>query len=315
MAGDIYKKGFFDRLKDGLAKTRKLLVTDVDDIILGEKQIDQDLFDELEAALIGADVGPSFTYELIETMKERVKRRELEKPERLRQVLRESMLAILKKNEAPMQIPVGELYTIMVVGVNGTGKTTTIGKMAARFKKQGMPVLLVAADTFRAAAIEQLEIWSERVGVPLLKQKMNADPAAIVFDALHAAKAGKADVVIIDTAGRLHTKTNLMEELKKVKRIMARELPGAPHEVLLVIDATTGQNAISQAKMFNEEIGVTGIVLTKLDGTAKGGIVIRIAQELGIPIRYIGIGERLDDLRRFRSEEFVDALFESNGAP
>jgi len=314
MAGDIYKKGFFDRLKDGLAKTRKLLVTDVDDIILGEKQIDQDLFDELEAALIGADVGPSFTYELIETMKERVKRRELEKPERLRQVLRESMLAILRKNEAPMQIPVGELYTIMVVGVNGTGKTTTIGKMAARFKKRGMPVLLVAADTFRAAAIEQLEIWSERVGVPLLKQKMNADPAAIVFDALHAAKAGKADVVIIDTAGRLHTKTNLMEELKKVKRIMARELPGAPHEVLLVIDATTGQNAISQAKMFNEEIGVTGIVLTKLDGTAKGGIVIRIAQELGIPIRYIGIGERLDDLRRFRSEEFVDALFEGNGA-
>ena len=315
MAGDIYKKGFFDRLKDGLAKTRKLLVTDVDDIILGEKKIDQDLFDELEAALIGADVGPSFTYELIETMKERVKRRELEKPERLRQVLRESMLAILKKNEAPMQIPVGELYTIMVVGVNGTGKTTTIGKMAARFKKRGMPVLLVAADTFRAAAIEQLEAWSERVGVPLLKQKMNADPAAVAFDALHAAKAGKADVVIIDTAGRLHTKTNLMEELKKVKRIMARELPGAPHEVLLVIDATTGQNAISQAKMFNEEIGVTGIVLTKLDGTAKGGIVIRIAQELGIPIRYIGIGERLDDLRRFRSEEFVDALFESNGAP
>jgi fused signal recognition particle receptor len=314
MAGDIYKKGFFDRLKDGLAKTRKLLVTDVDDIILGEKKIDQDLFDELEAALIGADVGPSFTYELIETMKERVKRRELEKPERLKQVLRESMLAILRKNEAPMQIPVGELYTIMVVGVNGTGKTTTIGKMAARFKKKGMPVLLVAADTFRAAAIEQLEVWSERVGVPLLKQKMNADPAAIVFDALHAAKAGKADVVIIDTAGRLHTKTNLMEELKKVKRIMARELPGAPHEVLLVIDATTGQNAISQAKMFNEEIGVTGIVLTKLDGTAKGGIVIRIAQELGIPIRYIGIGERLDDLRRFRSEEFVDALFEGNGA-
>jgi fused signal recognition particle receptor len=314
MAGDIYKKGFFDRLKDGLAKTRKLLVTDVDDIILGEKKIDQDLFDELEAALIGADVGPSFTYELIETMKERVKRRELEKPERLKQVLRESMLAILRKNEAPMQIPVGELYTIMVVGVNGTGKTTTIGKMAARFKKKGMPVLLVAADTFRAAAIEQLEVWSERVGVPLLKQKMNADPAAVVFDALRAAKAGKADVVIIDTAGRLHTKTNLMEELKKVKRIMARELPGAPHEVLLVIDATTGQNAISQAKMFNEEIGVTGIVLTKLDGTAKGGIVIRIAQELGIPIRYIGIGERLDDLRRFRSEEFVDALFEGNGA-
>ena len=313
MAGDIYKKGFFDRLKDGLAKTRKLLVTDVDDIILGEKQIDQDLFDELEAALIGADVGPSFTYELIETMKERVKRRELEKPERLRQVLRESMLAILKKNEAPMQIPVGELYTIMVVGVNGTGKTTTIGKMAARFKKRGMPVLLVAADTFRAAAIEQLEAWSERVGVPLLKQKMNADPAAIVFDALHAAKAGKADVVIIDTAGRLHTKTNLMEELKKVKRIMARELPGAPHEVLLVLDATTGQNAIAQARMFRDEIGVTGLILTKLDGTSKGGVVVRIAQELGIPLRYIGVGEQPDDLRPFRADEFVEALFAPNG--
>jgi len=309
MSGDIYKKGFFDRLKDGLAKTRKLLVTDVDDIILGEKKIDQDLFDELEAALIGADVGPSFTYELIETMKERVKRRELEKPERLRQVLKESMLAILKKNEAPMQIPVGELYTIMVVGVNGTGKTTTIGKMAARFKKQGMPVLLVAADTFRAAAIEQLEIWSERVGVPLLKQKMNADPAAIVFDALHAAKAGKADVVIIDTAGRLHTKTNLMEELKKVKRIMARELPGAPHEVLLVIDATTGQNAINQADAFNRAVALTGLIMAKLDGTAKGGIVVNICHEFNIPIRFIGIGEQMEDLRDFDPREFVNALF------
>jgi fused signal recognition particle receptor len=200
-----------------------------------------------------------------------------------------------------------------VVGVNGTGKTTTIGKLAMRFQGKGMPVMLAAADTFRAAAIEQLEIWSKRANVPLIKQKMDSDPSAVVYDAVHAAQAGKADVVIIDTAGRLHTKVNLMEELKKMKRILARELPGAPHEVLLVLDATTGQNALTQAKMFAEEIGVTGLVLTKLDGTSKGGVIIRIAHELHLPIRYIGIGEGIEDLRRFKSEEFIDALFEQNG--
>jgi fused signal recognition particle receptor len=200
----------------------------------------------------------------------------------------------------------------MVVGVNGTGKTTTIGKLARNLKNSGLSVMLVAADTFRAAAIEQLEIWSQRVGVPLIKQKFGADPSAVVFDAIHAAKARKGDVVIIDTAGRLHTKVNLMEELKKMKRIMERELPGAPHEILLVLDATTGQNAVVQAKMFNEEIGVTGIILTKLDGTAKGGVIIGIARELSIPIRYIGIGEGLDDLKSFHSEEFVGALFEED---
>jgi fused signal recognition particle receptor len=308
----IENKWFFEKLKIGLAKTRKLLVKNVDDIILGEKVIDQKLYDELEEILIMADVGPSFTSELMEKIKEQVKRKELDKPELLKKVLRDTAMNILIKNEAPLRIPGGDIFTIMVVGVNGAGKTTTIGKLAHRFKEQGMPVMIAAADTFRAAAIEQLEIWSRRVNVPLIKQKIDSDPSAIVFDAIAAAKAGKAEVIIIDTAGRLHTKVNLMEELKKMKRIMARELPGAPHEILLVLDATTGQNAVAQAKMFHDEIGVTGIVITKLDGTAKGGVIIRIASDLNIPIRYIGIGEGLDDLREFKSSEFVDALFDQD---
>jgi fused signal recognition particle receptor len=307
------KKGFFDRLKSGLAKTRKLLLTDVDDIILGSKQIDQPLFDELEEALIAADVGPAFTGELIESLKENVKRKELGSPDILRKVLRETMREILLRNEAPLTIPKDEIHTIMVVGVNGTGKTTTIGKLALNMNQEGHAVTLVAADTFRAAAIEQLEVWAKRANVPLIRQSANADPAAVVFDAMRAAKTGRPGVVIIDTAGRLHTKVNLMEELKKMKRIMARELPGAPHEVLLVLDATTGQNAIAQARMFRDEIGVTGLILTKLDGTAKGGVIIRIAKELGIPLRYIGIGEQIEDLRPFRAEEFVEALFAPNG--
>jgi fused signal recognition particle receptor len=305
-------KGFFDRLKDGLSKTRKLLLMNVDDVILGEKKISPELFEELEEVLIAADVGPSFTYELIERMKDEVKRKDLTKADLLRQVLRDTMADILRRSEAPLTIPKDKLFVIMVVGVNGTGKTTTIGKLAMRFKGKGMPVMIAAADTFRAAAIEQLEVWSKRADVPIIKQKMDSDPSAVVFDAVHAARAGKADVVIIDTAGRLHTKVNLMEELKKMKRILARELPGAPHEVLLVLDATTGQNALNQAKMFTEEIGVTGLVLTKLDGTSKGGVIIRIAHELRLPIRYIGIGEGIEDLRRFNSEEFVNALFEQN---
>ena len=307
------KSGFLDRLKSGLAKTRKLLLTDVDDILLGSKEIDQALFDELEEALIAADVGPAFTGELIGSLKEKVKRKELGSPEILKKVLRETMREILLRNEAPMRIPPDEIYTIMVVGVNGTGKTTTIGKLARNLKEEGRAVTLVAADTFRAAAIEQLEAWAKRVNVPLIRQAANADPAAVVFDAMRAAKAGPSGVVIIDTAGRLHTKVNLMEELKKMRRIMARELPGAPHEVLLVLDATTGQNAIAQARIFRDEIGVTGLVLTKLDGTSKGGVVIRIAKELGIPLRYIGVGEQVDDLRPFRAGEFVEALFAQNG--
>ena len=311
--GNGDNKGFFDRLKDGLSKTRKFLLQNVDEVILGERKISPELFEELEEVLIAADVGPSFTYELIQRMKEEVRRKDLDKADLLRKVLRDTMADILKRSEAPLLIPRNELFVIMVVGVNGTGKTTTIGKLAMRFQDKGMPVMLAAADTFRAAAIEQLEVWSKRANVPLIKQKMDSDPSAVVYDAVHAAQAGKADVVIIDTAGRLHTKVNLMEELKKMKRILARELPGAPHEVLLVLDATTGQNAVTQAKMFTEEIGVTGLVLTKLDGTSKGGVIIRIAHELHLPIRYIGVGEGIEDLRRFKSEEFIDALFEQNG--
>lgn len=313
MEAESDKRGFFDRLKSGLSKTRKLLLTDVDDILLGSKEIDQALFDELEEALIVADVGPAFTAELIESLKDKVKRKELASPEVLKKVLRETMREILLRNEASLPIPTDKIYTIMVVGVNGTGKTTTIGKLAHNLREEGRSVTLVAADTFRAAAIEQLEVWAKRVNVPLIRQAANADPAAVVFDAIRAAKAGPPGVVIIDTAGRLHTKVNLMEELKKMKRIMGRELPGAPHEVLLVLDATTGQNAIAQAKMFKDEIGVTGLILTKLDGTAKGGVVVRIAKELGIPLRYIGVGEQVDDLRPFRAEEFVEALFAPNG--
>jgi fused signal recognition particle receptor len=238
----------------------------------------------------------------------------LSRADLLKKILRETMKEILTKQEAPHGIPPDGIYVIMVVGVNGTGKTTTIGKMAYDLKKRGERVLLVAADTFRAAAIEQLEVWSGRAGTSLIKQQSNSDPAAVVFDAIQAAKAGKGRVLIIDTAGRLHTKLNLMEELKKMKRIVARELPGAPQEILLVVDATTGQNGLIQAKMFQEEIGVTGIVLTKLDGTAKGGIVVRIVKELNIPIRYIGVGEGLEDLQPFDGDAFVEALF-GNGTP
>lgn len=303
------KEGFFNRLKEGLSKTRKGFVKNVDEMIFGEKILLRNLFDDLEETLIMADLGPAFTTELVEEMKYRAGRKELDRPDALKKILKDHMREILRDSELPLEIPRDELYTIMVLGVNGTGKTTTIGKMAHQFKKAGYSVILVAGDTFRAAAIEQLEIWSQRVNVPLIKQKMGADPSAVAYDAVHAAKARKANVIIIDTAGRLHTQTNLMEELKKIKRIVGREHEGAPHETLLVLDATTGQNAISQAKMFNEEIGITGLVLTKLDGTAKGGIVVRIAKEMSIPIRYIGIGEKIDDLRIFNSEEFVNALF------
>ena len=309
MATNGENRGFFEKLKAGLTKTRNLFTKNIDDILLGERVIDQKLFDELEETLIMADVGPTFTYELIEKMKDQVKRKELGNPELLKKVLQDTITETLEKTEAPLHIPKNELFTIMVVGVNGTGKTTTIGKLARNLKSDGLSVILVAADTFRAAAIEQLEVWGQRADVPLIKQKIGADPSAVVFDAILAAKARKADVVIIDTAGRLHTKVNLMEELKKMKRILGRELPGAPHEILLVLDATTGQNAIAQAKMFNNEIGVSGIILTKLDGTAKGGVIIGIAGELSIPIRYIGIGEGMDDLKIFKSEEFVGALF------
>jgi fused signal recognition particle receptor len=303
--------GLFECLKVGLEKTRKVLLLDVNDVFLGKKVVDQELFDELEEILIAADVGPVYTAQLLEKMREQVKRNELNSPEALKKIIRETMTEALRKSDSPFSIPEENLFTIMVVGVNGTGKTTTIGTLAYLFREEGRTVTLAAADTFRAAAIEQLAVWSERAGAHLVKQNINADPSAVVFDAIHAARRRAGGVLIVDTAGRLHTKVNLMEELKKMKRVMSREMSGAPHEIWLVLDATTGQNAISQAKIFSEEAGVTGIILTKLDGTAKGGVVLRIAGELNIPIRYIGIGEGIDDLRRFNSQEFVAALFDA----
>ncbi|KAF0159365.1 MAG: fused signal recognition particle receptor [Syntrophaceae bacterium] len=302
--------GLFDKLKAGLAKTREVLTMDLDDLILGKKVLDQSLFDELEELLITADMGPQFTHDLIDDVQQRVKRKELQDASQIKSVLQQRMIAILKQIERPLVIPKNQPFVIMAIGVNGSGKTTTIGKLSNLLRNDCHDVLLVAADTFRAAAIEQLEVWGKRVSVPVIKQKMNADPAAVVFDAIGKIKAGFNGVVIVDTAGRLHTRTNLMEELKKVKRVISRELPGAPHEILLVLDATTGQNAVMQAKMFKEDIGVTGIVLTKLDGTSKGGVVVRIAGELGLPVRFIGVGEGLDDLRPFDSKDFTAALLD-----
>lgn len=302
--------GLFDKLKEGLSKTRNVLTKNLDNLIFGKRVLDQALYDELEELMIMADMGPQFTYDLIEDVKQRVKRNELQDASQIKKVLQERMMAILQKMEKPLTIPKNQPFVIMAIGVNGSGKTTTIGKMANMLSQQGHEILLVAGDTFRAAAIEQLEVWGTRVNAPVVRQKMNADPAAVVFDAVGKIKAGFNGVVIIDTAGRLHTRTNLMEELKKVKRVISKELPGAPHEILLVLDATTGQNAVMQAKIFKDDIGATGIVLTKLDGTSKGGVVVRIAGELGLPVRFIGVGEGLEDLREFDSKDFTAALLD-----
>ena len=255
-------------------------------------------------------MGPQFTYDLIDDVKQRVSRHDLQNAGQIKKILQEQMIAILQKIDKPLTISKGQPFIIMTIGVNGSGKTTTIGKLASLLKSNGHEVMLVAADTFRAAAIEQLEIWGSRVGVPVIKQKTNADPAAVVFDAVAKIKAGYSGVVIVDTAGRLHTRTNLMEELKKIKRIINKELPEVAQEILLVLDATTGQNAVIQAKIFKEDIGATGIVLTKLDGTSKGGVVVRIADELALPVRYIGVGEGLGDLRVFDSHDFTKALLD-----
>jgi fused signal recognition particle receptor len=303
------KKGFFHRLKEGLSKTHQGMVSRIDALVSGQKKIDDRLLEELEEILITSDIGVKTTRELLEKVTERVKRKELEDAGQLKKALQEEMFLILRQQEKPLDPSTARPFVIMVIGVNGTGKTTTISKMAQKFKGQGKSVLLVAGDTFRAAAIEQLEIWGRRVGCEVIKHQSGSDPSAVVFDALKAGKARGSDILIVDTAGRLHTKVNLMEELKKVKRVMARDLPDSPHEILLVLDATTGQNAISQAKMFDKELGVSGIVLTKLDGTAKGGILIGISEELKIPIRYIGIGEKAEDLREFSARDFVDAIF------
>jgi fused signal recognition particle receptor len=305
----MVKISLFERLKTGLAKTRDVLTMDLNDLF-SKKVIDKELFDKLEELLISADMGPQFTYDLIDDVKERVSRNDLQNAGQIKKIMQERMIAILQKIDKPLIIPKGRPFIIMTIGVNGSGKTTTIGKLASSLKNSGHEVMLVAADTFRAAAIEQLEVWGSRVGVPVIKQKMNADPAAVVFDAVAKIKAGYSGVVIVDTAGRLHTRTNLMEELKKIKRIISKELPGVEQENLLVLDATTGQNAVNQAKIFKEEIGATGIALTKLDGTSKGGVVVRIANELALPVRYIGVGEGLDDLRVFDGHDFTTALLD-----
>jgi fused signal recognition particle receptor len=302
---------FFEKLRSGLSKTRHGFADKIDQLFLGKKEIDQDLLEELEGLLFAADLGVKASAQLIEDVQERLKRGELQNLEKVKDVIKQEILRILKAGEHPLSINFSQTkpFVFMVIGVNGVGKTTTIGKIAHHYSSQGKKVLIGAADTFRAAAVEQLEIWAKRSGADLIKQSKGSDPSAVAFDTIHAAKARETDLVFIDTAGRLHTKVNLMEELKKVRRIIGRECSGAPHESLLVLDATTGQNAISQAMFFHEAIGVTGIALTKLDGTAKGGIIVGITQEMNIPIRYIGVGEGVDDLKEFNASEFVQALF------
>ncbi len=306
--------GLFSRLKDRLAKTRSSFVSRVDELFLGKKVIDPELLDDLEEILITADLGFATAHELIENARTRVARKELSDPQVLKKVLKGKISDFIHSSDqaAEMVMPKEGPFIIMVVGVNGVGKTTTIGKMARKFVQSGRSVMLVAGDTFRAAAVEQLQIWGKRIGVDVISQQSGADPSAVVYDAMDHALTKKVDVVIVDTAGRLHTKVNLMEELKKIKRVMDKKIPGSPHEVMLVIDATTGQNAISQARLFGEAVGVTGLTLTKLDGTAKGGIVVNICREFNIPIRFIGIGEKMDDLRDFDADEFVEALFAEN---
>jgi len=301
--------GLFSRLKKGLSKTRQRFVGTLDGLFYGKKQIDEEFLEQLEEILLTSDLGVQTSYRLFAEVEEKVSHQALEDPEHLRSFLQQEIQKILQGAEQPWEIK-AKPYVIMAVGVNGVGKTTTIGKLAAIFTAQGKEVLLGAADTFRAAAIEQLEIWSERAGVPLIRQKMGADPAAVSFDTVQSAVSRGVDVAIIDTAGRLHTKVNLMDELKKMKRVISKALPGAPHEILLVLDANTGQNAINQARMFHEALGITGLVMTKLDGTAKGGVIVGVCDELKLPVRYIGIGEQLDDLRPFKAEDFVNALFD-----
>ena len=298
-----------DRLKAGIQKTRSGLVDRLEDAIAGRKQIDAALLDELEYALITADIGVNTASEILESIRQRADRNQLSNAQEIKQLIAQHLLEILEAADRPVPRVKEPPAVVMVVGVNGSGKTTTIGKLASRFQSEGHSVLLCAADTFRAAAIEQLQVWGVRTATDVIRQSAGADPSAVLFDALQAAKARGVDYVIIDTAGRLHTKTNLMAELEKMRRTAAKVIPSAPHEVLLVLDATTGQNGLEQARRFTESSGVTGIVLTKLDGTAKGGIVVAIARELNLPIRYVGVGEQAGDLLPFEPDKFIASLF------
>lgn len=301
--------GFFDRLKEGLKKTRDSISEKIDQVLVSFGKIDEELFEELEEVLIMSDVGIESSTRIIEDVKRKVKENKVTDPKKVKDLLKEELAEILSDDKNYLDVKTTP-SVIIVIGVNGVGKTTSIGKIANLMKQQGKKVLLAAGDTFRAAAIDQLEVWANRVGVDLIKHDEGADPAAVVFDAAQAAKARKVDVLICDTAGRLHTKKNLMEELKKISKILDRELPGASRETLLVLDATTGQNAIAQAKTFREAAGISGIVLTKLDGTAKGGIIISVKSELDVPVKLIGVGEKIDDLQQFDAKEFVEALFD-----
>ncbi len=299
----------FSRLKTGLSKTRAVLNTDINELFVAAKEIDENLFEELEELLVTSDLGMDITMEIIERIRKKAKR--LKTADELKQVLKEELMALFPDTPVLPSEPVpAPPHVIMMVGVNGTGKTTTLGKLAMKYTRQGKTVLIAAADTFRAAAIEQVEVWADRSGASVVRHKEGADPAAVAYDAVEAAIARGVDIVLVDTAGRLHTQKNLMEELKKIKRSINKKLITAPHEVLMVLDATTGQNAISQAKTFHEAVGITQFALTKLDGTAKGGIVAAIASTMGLPISYIGVGEGIDDLQAFDSQDFINALFD-----
>jgi fused signal recognition particle receptor len=304
------KTGLFERMKQAVTRTRENLSERIEEVVAFSKEIDRNTLDDLESTLIGADLGSATTHQVLEKLREKADRKQIRDVDELKRLLKEELLAILNAaNTPPVERAEGVPEVVLVVGVNGTGKTTTIGKLAQTVRSNGKTVLMCAGDTFRAAAIEQLEVWGQRTGTEVVRTKAGGDPAAVLYDALQAANARHIDCVIVDTAGRLHTKSNLMQELEKMRRTAQRIIPGAPHEVLLVIDATTGQNGLQQAKIFTDAAAVTGVVLTKLDGTAKGGVVVAIARELGLPVRYVGVGEKAGDLLPFDPKEFVDSLF------
>jgi fused signal recognition particle receptor len=303
------QRSWFSRLKTGLAKTRNTIIGQISGLLRVGRTIDEELMEEIEEILIQADVGVNTTLELMDNVREVVRAKGLKDASELGEILKQEMLNVLGE-DARINVDGGQPHTILVLGINGAGKTTTIGKLAHRFRSEGKRVFVAAGDTFRAAAVDQLAIWCDRAGVELICGGEGADPASVVFDAIEAARSRQADLLIVDTAGRLHTKKPLMDELSKIGRVMGRAIPEAPHEVLLVLDGTTGQNAIMQAKVFNEAVPITGVAVTKLDGTAKGGIVIAVKKEIGAPVRLIGIGEKLDDLRDFVGRDFVEALFE-----